>query len=264
MVKDKHSKVYLRICRWCNRPFFSEKHNTLYCSYKHRYESILESNREWRQRNKEKTRRNKLFKKKGTIDLKKQDRTPITYLGRNIPGSEWYDEQVTIHKLKKSTFNYPYSKGKQKGPSCSSEGHSPYHHHVTEEDLHHFSVSYLKENNVKCPECGNKKNEIIQGLVICRKCGMVLKAPPVHPGFEVYDLVPTWKLAPTVQDLTMAKKSSKVAFKLAKTHYWEQVGILDPEPDIEHTGLDSVDSQEDWRAAWKYYKKNVTRRKEYS
>lgn len=257
MDKADHTRVYLRKCRWDGKEFYSEKRNTLYCSAKCRYNAIRQSHNKYDRKYYRRKRKELILKMKGTVDLKKTEKTrPATYLGVTIPGSEWIEEFMFVKNLKKSTLSGTYSKGKQNGPT-NSVGHSPYHNHVTQDDLHEFSISYLKENNVRCPECGNRRNEITHGLVICRECGYVLKAPPIHPGYEVDDLIPTWMFAPTIQDLSYAKKK-KDAHKLAYDRYWDQVGVLDPE--VSENPLQD-EHENDWISAWKHYKKVIVKRR---
>jgi len=252
IIEGKYTRVYLRNCRWCKKNFYDHQPNKLYCSSQHQYWALRNNKNKYDRKYYRKKKKELILKCKGTLDLKKPENQPATYLGVNIPGSEWVDETLKIQELKKKTFSGTIYRGKKNDPQKG--GSSLSHQYMTLDDLYHFSISYLKEKNVKCKECGTRTNEVTHGLVICRGCGLVLKAPPVHPGYIVDDTVPLWKVAPTVQDVKKTN-TSKEAHELAFSHYWVQVGILDPELYPENPLPEDIN--EDWEIAWKYYKKKV-------
>lgn len=255
-IKGKYTRIYLRKCRWCKKEFFDHQPNKLYCSAQHQYWALRNNKNKYDRNYYRKKKKELILQRKGTVDLKKRENQPVTYLGVNIPGSEWVDEILEVEKLKKQTFSGTIYRGKKKDPQ--TEGSSPSHQYITLDDLYHFSISYLKEKNIKCQECGSRTNEITHGLVICRRCGIILRAPPVHPGYIVDDTLPKWKVAPTVQDISQTN-TSKEAHELAFSQYWEQVGILDPELYPENP-LPQCD-RDDWETAWKYYKKKRLKQK---
>ncbi|AXN53398.1 hypothetical protein M1M16_gp17 [Methanobacterium virus Drs3] len=132
----------------------------------------------------------------------------------------FYDEWLITSKLKRETFRTGKYKGRKKAPET---GVSPSYNYITLDDIYHFSTAYLKENGLKCPECSNTQNLVERGNLICAnpECGLILKAPIIHPGFTVPDLTPKKRIAPTVQDfppidLTNRKKGKKLR-KKAKT-----------------------------------------------
>lgn len=261
-IEGKFTRVYLRTCRWCKKFFYDHKPNKLYCSSKHQYWALRNSKNKYDRNYYRKRKKELILQCKGTVRSRKKVNRPLTYLGVVIPGSEWIDEMLEVEKMKKKTFSGRIYRGKKNDTPNSGVSSLQSHQYITLDDLYEFSISYLKEQNIKCPECSDRTNEISHGLAICRGCGLILKAPPVHPGFEVDDLVPEWKMAPTVQDLNhvKAKNSSKVmekACKLAKSHYWKQVGVLDPE--IDDVPFEDLELGEDWRAAWKYYHKKISK-----
>lgn len=226
VTSQKFSKIYLKKCRGrkrkCIKQFFTTQPNRQYCDSKCRYDSILDSNRKSRIRKKSKYpehKKRKHSKKKGTVD----DRdllSPITIIGTINPQTPNYNDArfyyvgIYLEKLKKQTFHYPYSKGKQKNHSSNEDDDSPLtkqYQYVTEDDLHYFSTSYLKENGLRCPECGGNQNLVEKAYLICsnHNCGLVIKAPILHSGFKVPDLTPLGKVAATVQDFPLIDFTEK-------------------------------------------------------
>lgn len=147
-----------------------------------------------------------------------------------------------IQHTKKQTFRTGIYKGKQKGHPTHGRPSLQYQY-VTTDDLHNFSISYLKDNQFKCSRCENRTHLIEHGLVICSECGLVLKAPPIHVGFEVDDLLPKRKVAATpsdfppievsIEDTKKKRKKTKEAINQAHNNaykkYKEQLSLLDVE-----------------------------------
>ncbi|WP_281774199.1 hypothetical protein [Methanobacterium formicicum] len=197
--EDKSTKIYLKNCRGnkkdCIQRFYTTQANKQYCSAWCRHESVRESWRKARNKQRSRNRLKDNLKDIGTFRFKEL-KDNYSYLGKEIP---FYKEWIQITKLKKETFRTGSYKGKQK----DSQGESFLsYQYVSLTDLYFLSTSYLKENSIKCPRCGCKKNIVERGLLICAgsKCGLVLKAPPIHPGFTVPELTPKRKIAATVQD----------------------------------------------------------------
>lgn len=254
------SKVYLKQCRWCKHQFYTHQPNKLYCSAKHQYEATLYHGRKRVRKHYQKNKIRINTKKLGSIEFKNNTTAMPSYLGAVTginPQTQtpfnisFYCEYLSIQKLKKQTFvRGKGKKGKQntKSTLMGATSSLPYQY-VTEEDLHNFSISYLKDNQIKCPECSTTQNQIEHGLNVCRACGLVLKAPSVHPGYVVDDNLPKWKVSCTVTDINL-KKTLKEAHHLAYSHYWEQVEIIDPTPEGEEKKGMS-------KAHWKHYNKKV-------
>lgn len=220
--EGKFTKIYLKKCRGlkkgCNHQFFTTQPNKLYCSAWCRRESILISNRNSRAKKLKNpdAKKRKHSKKKGTKDYPKYI-APTSIIGYispqtlNYTNARFFNEIESVEKMKKQTFHYPkYKKGKQNNKSTADESGASssllnQYQYLTVDDLYQLSTSYLKENNLKCPECGNKQNLVERALLVCSnpKCGLVLGAPVLHPGFVLYDLTPIKKIAPTVQDFTI-------------------------------------------------------------
>lgn len=242
IIDKKFSKIYLKECRGkknnCIHQFFTTQPNKLYCSAWCRHEAIRDKGR------KRVAAFRKKYKNEGTgpkvpnwigtnSNFKEEYEIPDpTYLGIPI---QFYNESLSINDMKNETF-----------VTCTSEGeHSPIpslsYQGVTHDDLHAFSISYLKDNQVKCPECENKQNWIEHALNICSQCGLVIKAPPIHPGYIVDDLLPKKKVAPTVQDLNLTQ-DLKGAHELAYTKYQEQIAVIDEE--VEQNDLLNFDDND--------------------
>jgi hypothetical protein len=222
LVNDnKLTKVYLRNCRGnkkgCSKKFFTEQPNKKYCSAICRYDSILESNR--RSRKKNKNRKKEALRKKGT--LKHNIKSKIQLIGYISLESPHYLDAMffyvhqSIQNMKNETFHTPIYKGNKQ---VHTDGPSLPYQYVTQDDLYDMSISYLKENSTKCPRCGCKENIVERGLLICAgpECGLVLKAPTIHPGFEVDDLTPTRNISPTVQDFPKTDFTKKKGKKRVK------------------------------------------------
>jgi hypothetical protein len=247
-IDKKYSKVYLKNCKFCKEDFFTEISNKQYCSPKHQHEGVRESWRNTRRNQYRKNKKKESLKKKGTFDDRQTH--PLSIIGYvspetpNYTDARFYLVKLSIEKIKKQTFRTPYSKkGKQKttAPQGAASSLPLQYQHVTDEDLHLFSVAYLKDNQVKCPECENKQNWIEHALNICSECGLVIKAPPIHPGYIVDDLLPKKKVAPTVQDLNLTE-DLKGAHELAYTKYQEQIAVIDDE--VEQNDLLNFDDND--------------------
>ncbi len=211
--KQKYTKVYLKNCRGkkegCIHKFFTTQSNKLYCSAWCRHESVREKGRKrveaFRKKYKNEGTGRKVPNWLGTNSNFKEEYESLdpTYLGTYI---KFFNEWQSVTDMKNETFVTCTSEGEHSHiPSLSYQG-------VTHDDLHAFSISYLKDNQVKCPECSNTQNWIEHALNICSQCGLVLKAPPIHPGFVVDDLLPKRKVAATVQDfpvIDFTKKKEK-------------------------------------------------------
>lgn len=239
--KEKLTKIYLKKCRGlkkgCIKQFFTHTPQKQYCSSWCRHESVLESNRLARKKNYHKNKKRENNKHIGTT-IERKLKSNITYLG-GTKGFIWvckvvtylghnylvvnktknqydllfYPEYLRIKKDQRETFLTGNSKGKQKDPTGKVGPSLPYQY-ITEDDIFQFSISYLKDNQFKCPECGNRTHLIEHALSICSnpECGLVVKAPPIHPGYVVDDLLPIRKIAATVQDfpaIDFSKKGNK-------------------------------------------------------
>lgn len=159
-------------------------------------------------------------------------------------------EQSIIKKEKRRTFLTQHNRrGKHKSTLSGVEFPSTSH------DLPAFTISYLKDNQVKCPECSNKQNLIEHGLSICSECGLILKAPAIHPGYIVDDLLPKRKICATVQDVNIST-DLKGAYELAFMKYHEQIALIDIEV-LQDDILNFTDSDPLNPAYWKHYKKKV-------
>jgi len=290
----KQTKVYLKNCRGskrsCIKLFFTTQPNKQYCSAKCRHHSILESNRASRRKNYLKNKKRENLKPLGTIKQRKLIPTitingcsigfiykleTITYLGfthtiiyetKLTYNLSFYSEWLNLQSEKKETFHTGYSKGRQKDPDTGS---SPSHQYVTADDLYHISTSYLKENSLKCPECGNNQSLVERALLICSnpRCGLVLKAPIIHPGFTLYDLTPIKKVAATVQDFPPVdftqrksrKRTPKKRNVIKEAHdkaykkYEAETGMIFEEQNPK----DYSDNDPMNPSYWKYYKNKV-------
>jgi|GEM_PF-6771023 len=239
-----YTKVYLRDCRrgqndGCIKKFFSTQPNKMYCSAKCLRESVLVSNRKARREYKKKYPEIENSRRVGNVQIGAH-RNP-----------NFKKEQSIIKKEKRHTFlTHTYDKRKHKSTLSGAE--FPLNHH-NYNDLPAFSISYLKDNQVKCPECENKQNLIEHALNICSRCGLILKAPSIHVGYEVDDLLPKKKICPTVQDLNRTK-NLKSAHELAFVKYNEQITLIDCEVQ-KNDILNFNDSDPLNPIFWGYYRK---------
>jgi len=272
--------VYLKNCRGekigCIKQFFTIQANKQYCSAWCRRESILESNRKSRAKTLKnpEVKKRETLKKKGTFD-DRLGMTPLTIIGYvnpqtlNYNDARFYFVGLSIEKIKKQTFHTPLGKkGKQNNKSTADESGASssllsQYQYVTSDDLYALSIAYLKEAGIKCPECGNSQNLVERAYLICSnpKCGLVVAAPVIHPGFTLYEITPLHKIAPTVQDFTIdftEKKSKKVksvevikeAHDKAYQKYEKETGSMFEEFK-EYSENDPLNP-----TYWKYYKKN--------
>ena len=163
-------------------------------------------------------------------------------------------EARIVRREKRRVLSSLNIEGKHKSTIPGAE-FSPTHEYATLDDIHAFSISYLKDNQVKCPECDNKQNLIEHGLSICSECGLILKAPAIHPGYIVDDLLSKRKICATVQDINIST-DLKSAFELAYMKYHEQIALIDIEVTREDI-LKFTDSDPLNPAYWKHYKKKV-------
>jgi hypothetical protein len=272
-ITGKYTKIYLKNCRGlkkgCNHQFFTQQPNKLYCSAWCRHESIREKGknrvREYRKKYKNEGTLPKISKELGTQSKfkKKYEKPDPSYLGVPI---KFFNLSLSIKDMKKETFVTTSNEGEHSPiPSLSYQG-------ITYDDLYFLSTAYLKENNLKCPECGNRQNLVERALLVCSnpKCGLVIGAPVLHPGFTLYDLTPIRKIAPTVQDfppLDFAKKYRKKkqprplevvkeAHDNAYQKYQRETGALleqDPQNLPENNPLN--------HEYWQYYEKHKIRTK---
>lgn len=241
-IKGKFTKVYLRKCRWCNNSFYTESFNRYYCGDEHAKEGRKETKRKY------------YSKYKVKYFLKEELRKPGTCKIGPHRNPDFAKELKIIRKEKRRVLSRVNYEGEHKSTLPGAE-FSPTHEYVTLDDLHAFSISYLKDNQVKCPECDNKTNLIEHGLSICSECGLILKAPSIHPGYIVDDLLSKRKICATVQDVNIST-DLKGAYELAFMKYHEQIALIDVEV-VKEDILNFTDSDPLNPAYWKHYKKKV-------
>ena len=210
-------------CLWCKEEFEATR-NMKYCN-KHKEAAKREKRRERDRRYYQKNKYKKIVEQKGTTSLGPHMKLikPITYLGSNIPFTEFLHEYKVI-KNNSSKRVGRISKGKQHRwyDNTNLEYGEPApigimntHNYATYQDYHTFSVTIQLRNRKPCTECtdNNQVRDLKRAETTCKHCGLVL---------ENTSALMSW----TAEDTSHAK-GTKDLQDIAWQRYWEQAHYID-------------------------------------
>lgn len=190
----------MRKCAWCGEdfPVKSLFSRDKYCDL-HKKEAKLERDR---LKKRDKKNKSKIMMRVGTDTTSPHLRLikPVTYLGCDIPFTEFIQEQKVIQNLKKHNnrgsinsknkwLDHDTNYGKIEYGETQPCGILNTHNYATLDDYYHTAKHYLLKDRGECPECGCKEHYKTDIDVSCAECGLILESNTNLMGATDVDVV---------------------------------------------------------------------------
>ena len=181
--------MVLKICRWCGIEFEAKYNREMYCD---EHKEIAKKDKtakrrlEYYKRNKRKITTEQLGT--GSLGPHLIKNQIVTYLGGNIPFTDFIDEGKLIHKnscnsqsvtrISKSNNTFIDYSGTIEYGTTQPLGLQNTHKGATFDDYVNMDITYKLQNRPECPECGSTIH--IKNLkhinISCAECGLVLES----------------------------------------------------------------------------------------
>jgi len=154
-----------------------------------------------------------------TMSVNPQLCEPLTYLGADIPNTEFVEEQLLIHKeVKRNNGVTTIYKGKQTNNNIWIDnsqtleygetqpcGIQNTHNYATFDDYYNTAKHHLLSDRGKCPECGCPDHYKSDKDVACAFCGLILETNPKLMGWTNKDVYDSQVLNMTTQEVAWDK-----------------------------------------------------------